>query len=200
MRDTKVLFHHTFKGVGGRHCGPDDMVLGFTTTYCNQCLSPITLWVRILLMVRCTRYNNNIMWKSLSVTCRRSVYGFLRILLFSPPMFIIHTIEHSSHFHPYKYSPDNDWCIPKYTEHLYEPWLGQIKDYEIGICCFSVKHAALRSKSKHWLHRNQNNVWEWSDMSTHRLLFQWARIISIKTQLEVWWSRTKRTSSSFHWM
>jgi hypothetical protein len=113
---------------------------------------------------------------------------------------IIHTIEHSSHFHPYKYSPDNDWCIPKYTEHLYEPWLGQIKDYEIGICCFSVKHAALRSKSKHWLHRNQNNVWEWSDMSTHRLLFQWARIISIKTQLEVWWSRTKWTSSSFHWM
>jgi hypothetical protein len=44
--------------------------------------------------------------------------------------------------------------------------LGQTKDYKIGICCFSTKHAALRSKSKDWLARNQNNVSEWSDMST----------------------------------
>jgi hypothetical protein len=49
---------------------------------------------------------------------------------------------------------------------------GQTKDYKIGICCFSAKHAALRSKSKDWLARNQNNVSEWSDMSTRRLLFQ----------------------------
>ena len=48
----------------------------------------------------------------------------------------------------------------------FEPWLGQTKDYKIGICCFSTKHAALRSKSKDWLARNQNNVSEWSDMST----------------------------------
>jgi len=27
---------------------------------CNQCLSPLKLWVRIQLMARCTRYN--IMW------------------------------------------------------------------------------------------------------------------------------------------
>jgi len=27
---------------------------------CNQCLSPLKLWVRILLMARCTGYN--IMW------------------------------------------------------------------------------------------------------------------------------------------
>ena len=45
-------------------------------------------------------------------------------------------------------------------------------DYKIGICCFSAKHAALRSKSKDWLARNQNNVSEWDDMSIHRLLFQ----------------------------
>ena len=38
---------------------------------CNQCISPLTLWVRILLVARCTRYN--IMWYSLSVTCGRSV-------------------------------------------------------------------------------------------------------------------------------
>jgi hypothetical protein len=49
---------------------------------------------------------------------------------------------------------------------------GQTKDYKIGICCFSAKHTALRKKSKDWLARNQNNVSEWSDMSTHGLLFQ----------------------------
>ena len=30
---------------------------------------------------------------------------------------------------------------------------GQIKDYEIGICCFSAKLAVLRTKSKEWLAR-----------------------------------------------
>jgi hypothetical protein len=54
----------------------------------------------------------------------------------------------------------------------FEPQSGQTKDYEIGICCFSAKHAALRRKSKDWLALNQNNVSEWSDMSTCRQLFQ----------------------------
>ena len=49
---------------------------------------------------------------------------------------------------------------------------GQNKDYKIGICCFSTKHAALRRKSKEWLVQNQDNVSEWSDMSLRRLLFQ----------------------------
>jgi len=31
------------------------------------------------------------------------------------------------------------------------PRSGKTKDYKIGICCFSAKHAALRSKSKDWL-------------------------------------------------
>jgi hypothetical protein len=53
-------------------------------------------------------------------------------------------------------------------------------DYKIGICCFSAKHTALRRKSKDWLARNQNNVSEWSDMSTRWLLFQWASIIKIQ--------------------
>ena len=43
---------------------------------------------------------------------------------------------------------------------------------KIGICCFSAKQAALRSKSKDGLARNQNNVSEWSDMSSRGLLFQ----------------------------
>jgi hypothetical protein len=46
----------------------------------------------------------------------------------------------------------------------------QTKEYKIGICCFSAKNAALRRKSKDWLARNQNNVSEWSDISTQWLL------------------------------
>jgi predicted LPLAT superfamily acyltransferase len=42
---------------------------------------------------------------------------------------------------------------------------GQIKDYPIGICFFSTRHAASRRKSKDWLARNQDNVSEWDDMS-----------------------------------
>ena len=52
----------------------------------------------------------------------------------------------------------------------FDPWSGKTKDYKIGVCCFSAKHAALRSKSKDWLSRNQDNVSEWSDMSTHGLV------------------------------
>ena len=48
---------------------------------------------------------------------------------------------------------------------------GQTKDYKIGICSFSAKHVALRRKSKDWLARNQNNVSEWSDMSTRDCCF-----------------------------
>ena len=42
----------------------------------------------------------------------------------------------------------------------FEPRSGQTKDYKIGICCFSAKHAVWR-KSKDWLARNQDNVSEW---------------------------------------
>ena len=54
----------------------------------------------------------------------------------------------------------------------FDPRSGQTKDYEIGICCFSVQHAALRRKSKDWLPRIQNNVSKWSDISIHGLLFR----------------------------
>jgi hypothetical protein len=62
---------------------------------------------------------------------------------------------------------------------------GQTKDYEIVICSFSTKHAALRQKRKDWLARNQNNVFEWSDMSTCKLLFQWASTIKIQLSMLV---------------
>ena len=57
-------------------------------------------------------------------------------------------------------------------DHGFESPPGQTKDYVIGICCFSAKHTTLRRKSKDWLARNQDNVSEWSDMSTRGLLFQ----------------------------
>ena len=62
----------------------------------------------------------------------------------------------------------------------FEPRSDQTKDYDSGIFCFSAKHTALRSKSKDWLARNQNNVYEWSDMSTRGLLFQWASTMQIQ--------------------
>jgi len=40
------------------------------------------------------------------------------------------------------------------------------------MCCISAKHRTLWRKSKDWLTQNQDNVLEWSDMSTNRLLFQ----------------------------
>ena len=48
---------------------------------CNQCLFtknvPLTLWVRIPLMVRCSWYN--IMWENLSVTCGRSGFSPIKL-------------------------------------------------------------------------------------------------------------------------
>ena len=40
----------------------------------------------------------------------------------------------------------------------FEPRSDQTKDYKIGICCFSAKHAALRRKSKDCLARNQPGI------------------------------------------
>jgi len=37
------------------------------------------------------------------------------------------------------------------VDRVFEFRLGAIKDYKIGICCFSDKHAASRRKSKYWL-------------------------------------------------
>jgi hypothetical protein len=56
--------------------------------------------------------------------------------------------------------------------HGFESSSGKTKDYKIDICCFSTKHAAIRSKSKCWLAWNQYNVFEWSNMSNCRLLVE----------------------------
>jgi hypothetical protein len=70
------------------------------------------------------------------------------------------------------------WCLLCTTTHLVVRFSLYL-DYEIGICCFSAKHAALRRKSKDLLARNQNNVSEWIDMSIRGLLFQWTSTIKI---------------------
>ena len=62
---------------------------------------------------------------------------------------------------------------------------GQTKDYKIGVCCFSTKHAALRNKSKDWLAWNQNNVSKWCDIYTHGLLFQLASTLKIHVSMVV---------------
>jgi hypothetical protein len=59
---------------------------------------------------------------------------------------------------------------------------GQTKDYRTIICCFSAKHTALRRKGKYWLAWNQDNVSEWSNISTSGLLFQ---LTTLKIQLSV---------------
>ena len=50
-------------------------------------------------------------------------------------------------------------------------WSCETRDYEIGICCSSEKHGALRGKRKDWLARHRD-MSGWSDMSTRGLLFQ----------------------------
>ena len=58
----------------------------------------------------------------------------------------------------------------------------------IGICCFSAKHAALRRKrKKKRLSRNQDNVSEWGDMSIRGLLFQWTSTIKIQLSVLVYY-------------
>ena len=63
----------------------------------------------------------------------------------------------------------------------------QTKDYKIGICCFSAKHAALRRRRNNngWLAWNHDNVSELGNMSIRRLLFQWACTIQMQLSLLV---------------
>ena len=46
----------------------------------------------------------------------------------------------------------------------------QTKDHKIGICCFSAKHAASRSKCKDCLALYPNNVSKWSNISNRGLI------------------------------
>jgi hypothetical protein len=66
---------------------------------------------------------------------------------------------------------------------------GSNKYYNIGIYCFSAKHA-LRRESKDWLARNQDIVSEWGNMS--RAVFRWREALSYSTYLShCFYGRTK---------
>ena len=52
----------------------------------------------------------------------------------------------------------------------FKPLPVQTKDHNIGICCFSAKHAPLRSKCKDWLALYPNHVFKWSNMSNRGLI------------------------------
>jgi hypothetical protein len=54
----------------------------------------------------------------------------------------------------------------------FEPRSGQTKDYEIRICFFSAKQAALGRKSKTGWLGIRIMCPSWGDMSIHGLLFQ----------------------------
>jgi hypothetical protein len=96
-----------------------------------------------------------------------------------------HLVSVSQKSKPHRWC--NGWRVrtSSVADRGFDPMLGQTKDYDIGICCFSAKHTALRSKNKDWMARNQDNVSEWSDMST-RELFQWASSIKIQLSVLVW--------------
>jgi hypothetical protein len=64
-----------------------------------------------------------------------------------------------------------------------EPRSGQTKDDKIDICCFSAKHAALRSKSKDWLTHYYDNISEWIDIAD--CCFQSASTIKIQLSMLV---------------
>ena len=69
----------------------------------------------------------------------------------------------------------------------FDPRSGQTKDYQVGICWFSAKHAALRRKNKDWLAWNHDNVSGWGDMSICRLLLQSTNTIKIQVSLLVYY-------------
>ena len=77
-------------------------------------------------------------------------------------------------------------CTSSALDCGFEPCSGQIKEYKM------VSVASPLSR----LARNQNNVSELSDMSTRRLLFQWAS--TIKSNSACWFS-TKWTWTCSHW-
>ena len=61
------------------------------------------------------------------------------------------------------------------VDHGFEPWSDQTKEYAHSI----------KEKSKDWLAENQDNVSEWSNMSTCGLLFQWDSTIKIQLCVSV---------------
>ena len=71
------------------------------------------------------------------------------------------------------------------VDRVFELLSDQNKDYDIGICYFSIEHTALKNQSKDYLGRNKDNVSECRDMSTCELLFQKASTVPIQLRVLV---------------
>ena len=67
----------------------------------------------------------------------------------------------------------------------FEQRSGLTKDCKHDIYWFSSKNTTLRRRDKEWLAQNQDNLSEWSDTSSRRMLFQWAATIKIKLTMLV---------------
>jgi hypothetical protein len=68
-------------------------------------------------------------------------------------------------------------------DHRLDSWWGQTKDYEIGISCFSAKHAALRRKNKDLLAWNQDNVFVFEQ----KYFIQFSKRVRVNYMLNLWW-------------
>ena len=78
----------------------------------------------------------------------------------------------------------------------FEHRAGQIKDYTIGICCFSAKNAALKRKNIDWLAQNQDIF---SSGVTFLSAYYCFSDLALKKHQKACWSSTKQTSSSSQW-
>jgi hypothetical protein len=90
---------------------------------CNQCLSPLTLWVRTPLRWGVTQYN--MMWYSLSVTCDRSVVfsGCTTACIMSCQL---EKLYHYSTLHASRsntaFPTDETWYKQLYIHNVYISW------------------------------------------------------------------------------
>ena len=84
-------------------------------------------------------------------------------------------------------SRTNIFCMI-HVQCIMKSWVqALVGSYQILWYWYLLLHTALRSKRKDWLARDQNNVFEWSDMSTCGLLFLWASTINIQLSLLVYY-------------
>ena len=77
----------------------------------------------------------------------------------------------------------------------YESRSGQTKDYEMGMCCFSVKHAALRRKRKDWWLGIRIMFPSEATCPSAECCFSELALLKSNSAC---WSSTKRSSSSSH--
>ena len=82
------------------------------------------------------------------------------------------------------------------VDRRFESRSGQTKDYKIGICCFSAKHAALRRKSKDWLLGIRITCPSGATCLPADCCFCG---LVLKRSNSACWSSTKLTSSSSPW-